>query len=438
MSLKMLLSDLVPDIIFSIFKFCDVLTVVSTGQTCRYLHQLAFDKSVWLNLMKNLQRRSILERTCTNLESLSTADMIGLAQRLLSGPETWGSRIDSTSEVSREVTLHTGPITLGDPGFHYSGQLLPSGRYVLVKLVDLDDGSRRLECWSVADNKLVWRHTWGMSHSVLKFAADETEDGDSIIIMLCVRGPPDTGWSYANSGTSESLFVSPVVRGSLAVAGIAGPDPPQHIIINWRERSHFILGDGAAYGSQLGLTHQHLILRSSFTLEDRIHIVTHDALRPHWAPLPETHDAHEYVRVSADDIPKLATFVDPDVNSPGPMYVYENPLQDNSFRLWVHDSDNWDWDSELLCYRLSVPVGAELQWSRSSVPSRVRSRTYHNIPYTSHLLEYSAEEAGYSAFPPTGYAPMRIAFCGEFPEVAPYSGALTYSTDSTIVIQYYK
>jgi hypothetical protein len=164
------------------------------AQTCRYLHQLALDKSVWLNLMKNLQRRSILERTCTNLESLSTADMIGLAQRLLSGPETWGSRIDSTSEVSREVTLHTGPITLGDPGFHYSGQLLPSGRYVLVNLVDLDDGSRRLECWSVADDKLVWRHTWGMSHSVLKFAADETEDGDSIIIMLCVRGPPDTGW----------------------------------------------------------------------------------------------------------------------------------------------------------------------------------------------------------------------------------------------------
>lgn len=120
--------------------------------------------------------------------------MIGLVQRLLSGPETWGSRIDSTSEVSREVTLHTGPITLGDHGFHYSGQLLPSGRYVLVNLVDLDDGSQRLECWSVADDKLVWRHTWGDNYSVLKFAADETEDGDSIIIMLCVRGPPDTGW----------------------------------------------------------------------------------------------------------------------------------------------------------------------------------------------------------------------------------------------------
>ncbi|KAF8203415.1 hypothetical protein K438DRAFT_1820137, partial [Mycena galopus ATCC 62051] len=101
-SSALLLSDLPPDIIFAVFACCDISSVVSTGQTCQYLCHLAFDRSVWLNLLDNLRprRRSILDRTSANLENLSVEEMIGVVRRLVTGPETWNPR-----EVSREITL---------------------------------------------------------------------------------------------------------------------------------------------------------------------------------------------------------------------------------------------------------------------------------------------------------------------------------------------
>ncbi|KAJ6461721.1 hypothetical protein C8R45DRAFT_1108478 [Mycena sanguinolenta] len=80
----LLFSELASDVIFSIFACCDISSVVSVGQTRRYLHAFAlFDKSVWLGLLDNLQRRAILDRDFTpSLKTLSTDEMIGV-NRLL-------------------------------------------------------------------------------------------------------------------------------------------------------------------------------------------------------------------------------------------------------------------------------------------------------------------------------------------------------------------
>ncbi|KAJ6586326.1 hypothetical protein DFH09DRAFT_1432137 [Mycena vulgaris] len=99
-----------------IFAHCDISSVVSTGRTCRYLHDLAFAKSIWLALLDDLKRRSILDSACTpDLQNLSTNDLIALVKRLVNGPDTWWPQASGfTPEVSKETILH--PIMHDAPG----------------------------------------------------------------------------------------------------------------------------------------------------------------------------------------------------------------------------------------------------------------------------------------------------------------------------------
>ncbi|KAJ7669824.1 hypothetical protein DFH06DRAFT_156997 [Mycena polygramma] len=184
MSSRSLFSDLPADVVFSIFARCDIYTVVSVGQTCQYLHGLAFDKSVWLGLVDNLRRRSILDRHCTSsIESLSTDQLIQIVKRLVNGPETWSPQSSgSMAEVQAKITLHPSIQTGLDRA--YGGnvtKLLPSGRYVLFNT------SLTLGCWNVAEDRLVWKHTSAIdSARVQEFAAGR-EEGDSLVIMICLR-----------------------------------------------------------------------------------------------------------------------------------------------------------------------------------------------------------------------------------------------------------
>ncbi|KAJ7464287.1 hypothetical protein B0H11DRAFT_1922676 [Mycena galericulata] len=96
---SMLLADLAPDIIFSIFFFSDVSSVVSTGQ----------DDSSF------------------------------------------------TPSVTKQIIL-LPEITAGD-GMGKVAKLLPSGLHVLF------NNARVLECWSVAEDRLIWRHTPALPHA---------------------------------------------------------------------------------------------------------------------------------------------------------------------------------------------------------------------------------------------------------------------------------
>jgi hypothetical protein len=91
------------------------------------------------------------------------------------------------SEISRQITLHptirTGP---GILDWENEAKLLPSGRHVLFNNWDI------LECWNVADDRLVWKYTSAVERaSVLQFAAEETGQGDSLIVLVCIRTYPD-------------------------------------------------------------------------------------------------------------------------------------------------------------------------------------------------------------------------------------------------------
>ncbi|KAF8171082.1 hypothetical protein K438DRAFT_1982356 [Mycena galopus ATCC 62051] len=208
-SSALLLSDLPPDIIFGVFACCNISSIVSTGQTCQYLCHLAFDRSVWLNLLDNLRQRSILDRTSANLKNLSVEQMIGVVRRL--------------------PTIRTGG---GILDWENLAKLLPSGRYVLFKNWD------ELKCWNVADDRLIWKHTSVLQDaSVLEFAAEEMYAEDSLIVMICLRVMDEPRKNYVEmisldvqTGTPNQLWIarapdsdygdpfrSTVISGALAV-----------------------------------------------------------------------------------------------------------------------------------------------------------------------------------------------------------------------------
>ncbi|KAF7349488.1 hypothetical protein MSAN_01739100 [Mycena sanguinolenta] len=212
MSTPLLLSDLPADIIFSIFACCDIASVVSVSQTCRCLYALAFEKSVWLALLDDLRRRCILDRNCTpNLETLSTAEMIEVVKRLMTGPQTWTpGEFDSVAEISRKITLHPA-ITLAGAGDN-TAKLLGSGRYILFT------NSFRLQCWSVAEDRLIWTYTSigdldPEDIEVQAFAAEETDA--NLTIMVCIQTFPDndprqsTAPSYENRSSTGHMSVEP-------------------------------------------------------------------------------------------------------------------------------------------------------------------------------------------------------------------------------------
>ncbi|KAJ7463274.1 hypothetical protein FB451DRAFT_1266039 [Mycena latifolia] len=474
------LSELAAELIFAIFAFCDISSVVSTGQTCRYLHDLAFQKSVWLVLLGDLQRRSILDSVYTpHLNNLSTDELMNLVKRLLSGPKTWNP-LDShrTLEVSKEIILRPGfPSGPGARPWENETKLLPSGRYLLFKNTDM------LELWDVTEHRLVWTHTSQLSSSawilLLQFTAEEIEGGESVVVMLCERSIPHDGEDRRNiveivavnahKGTHELLllarvpgtfyenpFQSPVILGPLAVVSV----DQNYLIIDWKARTSFVLAPSTKSWSRIALIPGHIILKTIIKVTDEgeklyeIHIISTDALQTHLMPAIDMEGIDNFNTVSPDQITKLITLRDPDKwDSLDQISVHESPLHDSEYRIWVCGSTYCasppSYNPSLWCYQLSIPVGQPPRWKLRGLYAPSESCDWDcDHTYSGHVIRNariigpgSKTESEDVELPRAGDFAQLAPHSGAITynaQIAPYSGALTYPTDSSIVIQYFK
>ncbi|KAJ6472449.1 hypothetical protein C8R45DRAFT_1013051, partial [Mycena sanguinolenta] len=427
----LLLSNLAPDVIFSIFAFCDISAVVSASQSCRYLHDLAFDKSVWLSLLDNLRRRSILDRT-SDLETLSVAEMIGIVRRLITGPLTWSPGEldhDPVAEVSKKITLHP-QINPENPGFG-SVKLLPSGCYVLFPT------QHTLECWDVAHDRLVWTHTPGPE--LVDFGAEESDTNLSIIMIYGPTPSPfvemvnvdlRTGTHnciLAARASHSTRFEKPVICGALAAVRLN----LGYMIIDWREKSYFIIR-GDDWDSRFALIPRHIVvLKSSINGEPQLHLISNETIGTFFSPIIGLDDAAEFSPVSVKEMRKLKTFhaIGTKLSFAGGMQIHASPICDADYRVWIWGANG------LLSYQLSIPIDREPQW-------RLRSQTVlkgtQTVSYSGHVLRYEVSRGGWSLVSPgSSTANSRLQLPG-LVDVATYSGALTcLSVESNIVIQYY-
>jgi len=111
---------------------------------------------------------------------LSTAELVALAKRIVQGPQTW-----SLSHASQPIVTHQHILHLKSEGVLYwenEAKLLPGGRHVLFNNWDV------LECWSVAEDRLVWKHESLSEHArVQQFAAEVIDNGRAATIVICQR-----------------------------------------------------------------------------------------------------------------------------------------------------------------------------------------------------------------------------------------------------------
>ncbi|KAJ6462263.1 hypothetical protein C8R47DRAFT_1240171 [Mycena vitilis] len=262
---------------------------------------------------------------------MSTERLIQVVKRIVAGPQSWSPQNPaSAAEVDKRITLHPD-VRTGDGILHWENiaKRLPSGRHVLFTK------SMELECWSVADDRLVWTHKSAIEHaSVLGFAAEETEGWDALVIMTHSTSTFILFVSHVEmirldlqSGVGDTLFSTRVpnssydnpssllsIRGALALVA-TGED--SHMILDWVTKSYFILKGRPVRHNAVLLLPQHVIVRTPSIRqdeddeEDEIHIIAHDALRPHWAPTSVVGPTGDFASVQPHNLQKLSTITTP-------------------------------------------------------------------------------------------------------------------------------
>jgi hypothetical protein len=191
--------------------------------------------------------------------------------------------------------------------------------------------------------------------------------------------------------------------------------------------------------SQLVLIQRHVLIKTS----SQIDVITNIRLDPYWKPTLDISAPLEFSVVPATNLPTFSMFVDPATEqSFKHLYVHESPIRDDTYRVWIRGPTHAPYIEGLLRYQLSIPIHGAPYW-RGGTQSFVVSSPYRVIPYSGHTLLQTKPETPprvYTMCPPTSSAPARVEvpFCGEYQDVAPYSGAITYCTRSSIVIKYYE
>ncbi|KAJ7019560.1 hypothetical protein C8F04DRAFT_1147223 [Mycena alexandri] len=462
------LSEVPPDVVFSIFICCDIATVVSVGRTCRYLHDLTLQKSVWLALVEDLRRRFFLpEIFIPNLEETSTTDLIVLVKRILTGPETWSPTSSGfTPEVSKRITLHpTIRHGAGILSWENEARLSPSGRFVLF------NNWKTLECWDVAADVLIWTHVPGLDRArVCLFAMDEIVDGDSLIIMICERTYSHQRKNYIEivelnprSGTQANLLqvrcpntsydnslAAPAILGNVAVVALSA-SADAYLVMDWKSQVAFAVEASGTHGMLMEIIPGHFILKTRHLRDgsgDLYLISVQAALLSHATPV-DLHAGAPFNPVTVDQLPKIlaqSIMSSPEGShrSDHQLSVHPSPLHRDVYRVWVFHSPKYiDPDAVLCSYDLVLLPAYAPSWNeRTRVPAR-SGLYHHRIAYSGHTEFFERIEG---RVVPQVVPPVIPSTRGELDlgdpadpiHVSAYFGALTFATDSEVVILYFR
>ncbi|KAF7349493.1 hypothetical protein MSAN_01739600 [Mycena sanguinolenta] len=202
-------------------------------------------------------------------------------------------------------------------------------------------------------------------------------------------------------------------------------------------------------GPHIALIPGHIL----FTDPHFLHFISSNTLGDHWAWIIGTDGPAQFSLVSVTDIPKLRTFKASDAEqSFGEIYVHESPIRDDDYSVWIYGTSHRARRGALLSYRLSIPTSGDAQWClriQSMVqPDQEMEYFFETVTYCGHRLYSTLADPKQTIF--SGALPvpsprtvqvelaMRLIAGQQHVDIAPYSGALTYSTESSIVVQYYR
>ncbi|KAJ6510603.1 hypothetical protein C8R45DRAFT_1161325 [Mycena sanguinolenta] len=236
---------------------------------------------------------------------------------------------------------------------------------------------------------------------VYDFAAEEA-DAD-VMIMICLNAALNNeAGKYVEivnldlqTGTHTSLLVAHIpdpgyvdifhdlaICGSLAAVSLSvesGGD--LYVIVNWGEKES--IKDTKLHGA---LIPGHVLLSN----RDRLHLISSDTLRTHWAPIIPPGGLAEFSLVSLSDISKRMSIEASDAKRHlHSIYAYENPIREGYYSVWIYSTNRMPYRDAFFSYRLSISANEELQWfRRTRFVFEPGLNPHHPITFRSHSLAF--------------------------------------------------
>ncbi|KAJ7615423.1 hypothetical protein FB45DRAFT_1108044 [Roridomyces roridus] len=438
---------------------------------------IAFTKTVWLALIGELRRRSMLDetRTPSDLRDLTTDDLVKLVKRLCVGPDAWSS-VNSLSQPETRV-IH--PEIHEDQRHEESvAKLLPSGRHVIFQR------PRTLQCWDVEANKLVWKYTPIHGDLILAFDAEPVRGAAGLSILICLyrdgagrvhffdgvfsachpnirsvaelidvdlatkatKAPSiNTTFCFPHPTLAAPRDVAPLVRGSLIVVRARDPEKIlyQYVLFDSKHNRAILVQDV----QELIFIPGYILLTLSVSNgPDFIRLICIAELESLWSPCPSFNSLREIEPNSGCLLPCLRFSNFPVWRNISDISIHADPLREDTYRLWVlHDpfqhAQSSGRNEELWCYTLVLRDTQELKWRfRCMCWSRPQLRSaYTGFTYSGHHLSTDHPGGLCCIYSPDAAGIREEVFSGRGHYVTPsvYSGAITYTTMDSIVIRYY-
>ncbi|KAJ7248502.1 hypothetical protein C8J57DRAFT_1358401, partial [Mycena rebaudengoi] len=496
--------QLVDDVVLLIVACCDICTALTLSQASRRFHRLVFTKSAWLHFVIDLMRRGFIDKRPDKIVGdMSTDELVEIVKRTTYGPRTWSlphppaqehilqsvarfparflyamkciMKMDAQAKIpapiaSRKITLH--PNIAADTPYEWDleAKLLPGGQYVLFQ------NWGKLECWSVFEDRLIWRHSCSMDDAdVLVFAADFT-DSDHLVVLTGQRTSNEPYRNFVEittldlrSGVSSIILVirapdssfyphyeNPVIREDIAAVSLMN----HVLLINWRAGSYITLMPNVSClrPDRLALAADHLVL----TLGTDIAVVPIASLDKKWVPIDSLNEPSAANVVRIDDLSKCVSeslavkgcpFDPVRAGILSDLVVHESPVRRGLFRVWLHARDGYD--RAVLCsYDLTVHGPGVVDWKRRlAIPARCREISDRGVTYSGHMLSWNKPlpAKGYfnEILPPLEVAheqstvfcrmvaiPRRVRWDSAY--LSAYSGTLTHVRSDGIEIVYFE
>ncbi|KAF7352320.1 hypothetical protein MVEN_01195700 [Mycena venus] len=482
---KLRLQDLVEDVLILILAECDVAGVVAISVTSKFFHNLAFTNAIWYSLVTKLAQRGFIDRRPDDecLSDLSTEQLIDIVKGVLRGPSAWTdthpeSRSSRVMVVVRRavnvfrklvrkprlVPAPTAPLVESRRialhpeisfGMYWENKpmLLPGGKYMLFM------SGARLECWSVFEDRLIWKHESSLDTSdVLIFDAELVEE-DRAVVLTCQRTWAQPFKNFVEistvnmeSGVSCLELVSrvPDYAHDFPYVGctVGGDTVAVYLfdwivlLVNWRTSSRvLVLPDPSLIAIELVPGYLVLSLQDSCG-ECRLTVGPVTPLAS-WEPNHSTEEPSAHI-TAAD----LSTSAYDSITLTGRLcdttrlWVYESPLREGRFKVWLYT------DSRALCsyefFKHAAGSGVSLRFlSLIRMPDSLG--TPANVSLSGHTLRWRSDFRGLDIFPPVPASKKHSVRhrTVEFPAqhycvyLSAFSGALTYATDDELVVLYY-
>ncbi|KAJ7368880.1 hypothetical protein DFH08DRAFT_983431 [Mycena albidolilacea] len=384
-------------------------------------------------------------------KNLYTEQLINLVKRMLRGPKAWGETPSQSEHHAAPRAKQTvvrravnklrkfirKPLWAIDEDpdgswVYNRPKLLPGGKYVLFQ-----NSGCVVECWSVFEDRRIWTHVPSMDHTVVDdFEVDMMED-DIAIILTCQRTDPGQHFIEITTLNLKTEISDLKLLSRL----------PQYFyscLCVITKCSSSTGEQASAYDCQIAPVPDRLLVltRTGTRGENRV-ALSPFALFECWEPNDSMEQPLTPV-VPVADLPFLPdTFsltCEPSHAWLRSIWGYESPFERGRFTVWLHDWVNAE--PALLNFQF-VKHATRVSWRFLSSTVMLAPMYPTTMSLSGHTLGYCRGYDDFGIFPPfpvnKGSARHQIVDLGGSYSVhmSSFSGALTYSTATEVVIIYY-